>query len=140
MWFVVCVEILSIFVSASTLFIVTQTIHGIGNSYETKRDENVEATKRWILKILKANDNHLMQRKLVAESLLILEDSMTNDFNLIIEEFPFYQIIPPKLQTIVINELFGDFMDCFSLFFKDCEQGFKNELIVNMSIRRYLPD
>lgn len=66
MWFIVCVEIVTFFVSASTLLIVTQTIHGIGNSYESKRDENVEATKRWIVKILKANDNHLIQRSLLA--------------------------------------------------------------------------
>jgi hypothetical protein len=31
-----------------------------------------------------------------------IEDSMAFDFNLMIEEFPFYQMITPKMQTELI--------------------------------------
>jgi hypothetical protein len=44
---------------------------------------------------------------LEAEIIRIMGDAMAFDFNLIIEEFPFYQVLPPKLQTCLISELFG---------------------------------
>ena len=41
------------------------------------------------------------------------------------------------MQTEVIKLIFEDFLDRFSYFFTDCNQGFINEVIINMLSRRY---
>ena len=44
------------------------------------------------------------------------------------------------MQTAIINTIFVDFKNNFAHFFADCEQGFINELIINMHCRIYEPD
>ena len=63
------------------------------------------------------------------------------DFNLVIEEFPFYQQITPKMQTDLIQSTkqFQDFERCFNHFFDECERGFSNEFIISMYCRIYTP-
>lgn len=58
-----------------------------------------------------------------------------NDFNLIIEEGPYFDRLAPKMQTELVKSLFGDFMKKFTHFFDSCETGFMNECIVNMLAR-----
>lgn len=64
------------------------------------------------------------------------------DFNLVIEEFQFYQQITPKMQTELIQSTrtFKDFEKTFSHFFDECERGFTNDLIINMLCRFYMHD
>ena len=69
-----------------------------------------------------------------------MQDAFLHDFNLIIEEFNFYQQIPPKMQTKIMNTIFKDFQIQFRHFFEYCERGFVNELIINMFARIYEPD
>ena len=54
------------------------------------------------------------------------------DFNMIIDDFDFYFLLPPKLQTELVEALFGQFKTEFSHFFDPCETGFTNEIIVNL--------
>jgi signal-transduction protein with cAMP-binding, CBS, and nucleotidyltransferase domain len=63
------------------------------------------------------------------------------DFNLVIEEFVFYQQITPKMQTELIQNtrVFQEFEKSFNHFFDECERGFTNELIINMFCRLYTP-
>jgi signal-transduction protein with cAMP-binding, CBS, and nucleotidyltransferase domain len=63
------------------------------------------------------------------------------DFNLVIEEFEFYQQITPKMQTDLIQNtrVFQEFEKSFNHFFDECERGFTNELIINMYCRIYTP-
>ena len=64
-----------------------------------------------------------------------VEDAFNLDFNMIVEEADFYYLLPPKLQSDLINFLFFDFKKQFSSFFDPCEQGFANELIVSLFAR-----
>lgn len=43
------------------------------------------------------------------------------------------------MQTAVIETIFGDFKNNFSHFFLNCEQGFTNEIIINMHCRTFDP-
>ena len=63
------------------------------------------------------------------------------DFNLVIEEFQFYQQITPKMQTDLIQNtrVFKEFERSFNHFFEECERGFTNEIIINMYCRIYTP-
>ena len=62
------------------------------------------------------------------------------DFNLVIEEFQFYQQITPKMQTELISSTrtFREFERTFGHFFDECERGFTNDLIINMLCRFYM--
>ena len=67
-----------------------------------------------------------------------VENALSMDYNMIIEEYHFYPIITPKMQTELINFLFHtEFIDEFKSFFDPCEVGFRNELIVNLAVRKY---
>ena len=61
---------------------------------------------------------------------------MKYDFNMIIEEFTFFEQCTPRMQSDIITKLFDDFIVKFDNFFSNCEQAFINEIIVNLYIRR----
>ena len=62
-----------------------------------------------------------------------VEDAFSLDYNMLIEEFNFYHMLPPKMQTDLVEFLFHDFKSKFAAFFDPCEVGFTNELIVNLT-------
>jgi len=64
-----------------------------------------------------------------------ISDAFRYDFNLIVEDFPFYQQLTPKMKTELIRTTFSDFKKKFSHFFDPCQQGFTNEFIINMYTR-----
>ena len=57
-----------------------------------------------------------------------------------IEEFDFFFLLTPRMQTDLINFLFFDFKKQFSSFFDPVEQGFANEIIVNLYVRNFPPN
>ena len=63
------------------------------------------------------------------------ELSFLQDHNMIVEEFSFYQLLPPKMQTELVEYLFSDFLKKFRMF-QFCEKGFSTELIIQMYSRR----
>ena len=65
--------------------------------------------------------------------------SFSNDHDMIIEEFDFYQQLPPKMQSQLIEHLFQNFLKRFDSMFAFCEEGFRNEMVINMYSRRIQP-
>jgi len=51
-----------------------------------------------------------------------------------------YQQLTPKMQTELINLIFGRFVSHFKYFFNSCEQGFKNEFIIWLYVRVHYPN
>ena len=68
----------------------------------------------------------------------IVKDAFLYDFNLIVEEFTLYQLLPPKSQTDLINLIFRDFLRNFEHFFGSCENGFRNEFVIQLFTRQFL--
>jgi hypothetical protein len=93
----------------------------------------------WILKVEKSLENKYIHCKLYDTILNTIEIAMEHDFNMIVEEFNFYNQLTPRLQNDVINALFTDFFEQFEHFFSYCGVGFRNEFIVNMLSRIYKP-
>ena len=58
---------------------------------------------------------------------------------MIVEEYDFYQQLPHKMQTELINKLFNKFMKQFGYFFGPCEKGFRNECVIWLYSRVYAP-
>lgn len=93
----------------------------------------------WILKIEKSVQDNYLHCSLYETILSTIELAMMNDFNMIIEEFNFFNQLTPRMKNEVIHTLFTDFMDDFEKFFCYCGEGFRNEFIINMLARKYEP-
>ena len=65
--------------------------------------------------------------------------SFSRDHNMIIEEFDFYQRLSPKMQTQLIEYCFVDTLKMFNHFFAFCEEGFRNEIVIQMYHRQTEP-
>ena len=121
------------------------SINGIfdtSDSFEDLIDQKLDSLDMWIKKIEKSNKPYHIQPSLYNEIRKYVEQAFLFDFNLIIEEFEFYDQITPKMQTDLIQNIkvFRDFEKSFSHFFEECERGFTNELIINLYCRIYFPD
>ena len=55
------------------------------------------------------------------------------------EEFSFYQQLPPKMQTELIDKIFKSFIKRFDHFFNSCEIGFRNEFVIWLHARVHKP-
>ena len=89
----------------------------------------------WILKVEKSLENKYIHCGLYETILKTIEIAIMHDFNMIIEEFNFYNQLTPRLQTEVVQFLFTDFIEQFEHFFSYCGVGFRNEFIINMPSR-----
>lgn len=120
------------------------SINGIFNTSDNFDDlieEKLDSLDMWIKKIEKSNKPFHIQPTLYNDIRKYVEQAFLYDFNLVIEEFQFYQQITPKMQTDLIQNtrVFKEFEKSFNHFFEECERGFTNELIISMYCRIYTP-
>lgn len=116
------------------------SINGIFNTSDNFDDlieEKLDSLDMWIKKIEKSNKPFHIQPTLYNDIRKYVEQAFLYDFNLVIEEFPFYQQITPKMQTDLIQNtrVFKEFERSFQHFFEECERGFTNEMIINLFCR-----
>ena len=78
------------------------------------------------------NEGFYMKPTLYKEISVVIEQALTRDFNMVIDDFDFYFMLTPKMQTEVIETIFSQFRKDFSHFFDPCETGFTNEVIINL--------
>ena len=62
--------------------------------------------------------------------------SFSKDHNMVIEEFDFYQKLPPKMQSELIEHCFAATLRQFRHVFILSEDAFRNELVINMYQRQ----
>lgn len=108
-----------------------------GNAYEDLIDAKLESLDLWIQRIEKSNKPLYIPPFLYDKIKGYVKDALLFDFNMIIEEFNFYQKLSSKMQSQIIDLVFVDFQKRFRHFFDLCEKGFLNELIINMYARNY---
>lgn len=99
--------------------------------------ERQDDLSKWLKKLERANQAKKISAQLYNQMINFIDDALKMDYNMIIEEFVFYRQLPSYRQNELIRYLFRDFRRNFSHFFDSCEQGFVNECIVNMFVRRY---
>tara|TARA_B110000285_G_scaffold227772_1_gene289613 strand:+ start:352 stop:894 length:543 start_codon:yes stop_codon:yes gene_type:complete len=81
------------------------SINGIFNTSDNFDDlieEKLDSLDMWIKKIEKSNKPFHIQPTLYNDIRKYVEQAFLYDFNLVIEEFQFYQQITPKMQTDLI--------------------------------------
>ena len=76
--------------------------------YEDLLWNRMQGLDVWVQKLERANSSLHISPSLYTNILTFIEDAMKMDYNLIIEEFTFYQTLPPKAQTDLVNFLFHD--------------------------------
>ena len=52
-------------------------------------------------------------------------------------DYGFYEKLAPSLQTDLINQLFKETICCFADFFRECDQGFVNRVLVSFSLKSF---
>ncbi|CDW90866.1 cation channel family protein [Stylonychia lemnae] len=110
------------------------------DSFESLLDQKISMLDIWIKKIEKSNKPNFIPPELYSQIKKYVQDAFLHDFNLIIEEFPFYHQCSPKMQSELTQIIFKDFQQQFNHFFQYCERGFINEFIINMYCRIYQPE
>ena len=121
-----------------TLF-VNQLIES-GLTYERFIENKFRILEEWIVKVERSNWPRSLEPSRLIAIRKNLEDAFEYDFNVIIEEFHFYQNLSPHLRSELMIELFGPFEAKFHLFFGELERLFINEVIINLFARTYIPD
>jgi hypothetical protein len=89
------------------------------------------------MRVDRSDKKYHLDPKLYMTILRQIEEAMKFDFNMIIEEYEFYQKLTPRMQTELIDYLFHDFRHNFKHLFDWCEVGFANAIIINCHVRIY---
>lgn len=102
------------------------SINGIFNTsddFEDLIDEKLDQLDMWIKKIEKSNKHYHIQPYLYNDIKNYINQAFLYDYNLVIEEFQFFQQINPRLQTQIIQTTsqFKKFANNFNHFFEECE-------------------
>jgi len=117
------------------------SIFNTSDNFEDLIDEKLDSLDMWIKKIEKSNKPFHIQPYLYNDIKNYINQAFLYDYNLVIEEFPFYQQMTPQMQTQLISQTaqFKRFERNFNHFFEECERGFINELIISLYCRIYQP-
>ena len=89
-----------------------------------------EAEEWFVFKLEAASRKGRMDANLAANVVDAWRWSFKHDHNMIVEEFNFYEQLPPKMQSELVETIFMDTIAQFSHVFAFCEDGFRNELII----------
>lgn len=118
------------------------TIFNTKDNFNDLIESKLNSLDIWIKMLEKSNCKLHIQPNLYNDIRKYVENAFMYDFNLVIEEFQFYQQITPKMQTELIQSTrtFKEFEKTFSHFFEECERGFTNDLIIHMLCRFYMHD
>ena len=123
----------------SLLALLVNQLVSSGLTYEKFISDKFTELEEWIVKVEHCNWPRSIDAIRLIEIRKSLEDAFEYDFNVIIEEFHFYQNLSPHLRSQLMIELFGPFESKFDLFFGQLERLFINEVIINLFARTYLP-
>jgi len=93
----------------------------------------------WLLRLENCNKEEKIPNKLYHSIKEFIQDAFVYDFNLIIEEFSFYNELPASIQNQISESLFKTFKHQFNNFFLNTDIGFQHQLIVSMYCRIYEP-
>ena len=133
-----CVE----FIGLTFFSMLTGTISTMfsgDQSFESLINARMEELDLWLLRLENCNKQEKIPNKLYHSIKEFIQDAFVYDFNLIIEEFDFYNELPATIQNQISESLFKTFKNHFNSFFLNTDMGFQHQLIVSMYCRIYEP-
>ena len=84
----------------------------------------MEQLDLWLLRLERCNKEEQIPNKLYHSIKEFIQDAFIYDFNLIIEEFRFYDELPASIQNQISESLFKTFKLNFNSFFLNTDIGF----------------
>lgn len=108
-------------------------------------EDRIEDLDWWLHKLDTSRGEEKIPGPLYYSIKRFVEASLKEDFNMIIEDFDFYYKLKPSLRYELVEELFGDFINKFTVLFVNPregqyqERGFTSDFIVNLYCRVYIP-
>lgn len=112
---------------------VVQTDSSYRGFFINKTDE----LNSWLMVLEKSNFPKSIPADLYQEIKHCLHCSFESDFNMIIEEFDFYQKLSPALQQNLVMTIFPEFIFKFRELFNGCERQFTSNLVMSLSYKFY---
>lgn len=119
----------------SLLLGVLSPIFNADDTFDGFLTNRMQEIDNWTLKIEKSVPYKYMPCGLYFNIRETVWVAMLYDYNMMIEEFDFYNQLPPRMQHDLVNVLYRDAIEWFDKFFDFCQKGFRNEFIVNMLCR-----
>ena len=86
-------------------------------SFESLINARMEELDLWLLRLENCNSEEKIPNKLYHSIKEFIQDAFVYDFNLIIEEFNFYNELPASIQNLISESLFKSFKNHFNSFF-----------------------
>jgi len=123
--FSMCVE----FIGLTFFSFLTGTISVMfsgDQSFEALINARMEELDLWLLRLENCNKEEKIPNKLYHSIKEFIQDAFIYDFNLIIEEFRFYDELPASIQNQISESLFKGFKQNFNNFFLNTDIGFQN--------------
>lgn len=136
--FSIVIEFTGVIVFVVLMYLVNNIIQ-TNSSFTAFFQDKIAQFDIWFTLVEKCKQPKHMSPDLYYTMYKNISVSMYSDFNIIIEEHPFFEMISPKLQTKLIEIMFHDFTKNFSRFFYKMEQNFINQIVVNLYARLFQP-
>ena len=101
-------------------------------------EDKIESFDWWLHRLDTSRGEEKIPGPLYYSIRRFVEASLKEGFNIIIEELKFFYKLKPSLRYDLVDELFGDFIQRFSVLFKNPsegnyeEKGFTSDFIVNL--------
>lgn len=117
----------TLFIEFTGVIVFVVLMYLVGNivadddTFELFFQERILQFDIWYTRIEKCKQAKHMSSELYLDMYDNIAVAMYSDYNIIIEEYPFFEKISPNLQTKLIKLLFKDFIRKFEFFFDDME-------------------
>ena len=108
-------------------------------TFQDLLDSRLNEMDLWMKRVERSYKPFYMPPQLAKRIQDTVQEAFRSDYNLIVEEYKLYQQLTPKMQTELIQKIFNKFIARFKYFFNSCEIGFRNEFIIWMYARSYIP-
>jgi len=115
--FIMALEFLGIAVFSMVMGSISEVFVSSPDSVD-KYEQKMEEADRWMVSLDEANKTKVLGEKLYKKIRQYIEASFSKDFNMIIEGYPFFDQIKPRLRYKICMEIFKDFFHEFKYLFK----------------------
>jgi hypothetical protein len=142
--FQIGVEFIGIGMFAMFMGQVNELMDQVSNITDIVEDK-IQDLDWWLHKLDTSRGEEKIPGPLYYSIRRFVEASLKEGFNMVIEDFDFYYKLKPSLRYELVEELFGDFAQRFSILFINPregnyeERGFTSDFIVNLYWRVYIP-
>lgn len=136
--FTMVIEFMGVFLFAYTMGNINNLIEKLDDDHNEYLENEVEQLDQWLMKIDRANPNNRLNAKLVEN----IKDTLVTYWkmdHLVVQKYGFLEQLPVQLRDELIVFLFQSFIKSFHIFFSGLEEGFIQQIVINLFPRKFGP-